>query len=93
MMHDIGWAVQMMRDGHRVTRAQWNGKDMYLFFNDNKKTQERLHRVENQKRNTVSFIKHDFLFEPHVVIKTADQKFIPWLCSQTDLLATDWSVV
>ena len=27
---------------------------------------------------------------PFVVIHTADDKFVPWLCSQTDLLATDW---
>jgi hypothetical protein len=23
-------------------------------------------------------------------MKTADEKFVPWLASQTDMLATDW---
>jgi len=27
---------------------------------------------------------------PYVYMKTADGKLVPWLCSQTDLLATDW---
>lgn len=27
---------------------------------------------------------------PYVYMKTADDKLVPWLCSQTDLLATDW---
>lgn len=30
---------------------------------------------------------------PYVYMKTADNKLVPWLCSQTDLLAMDWEVV
>lgn len=30
---------------------------------------------------------------PYVYIKTVDGKFVPWLCSQTDLLAMDWFLV
>lgn len=30
---------------------------------------------------------------PYVYMKTADGKLVPWLCSQTDLLAIDWGVV
>ena len=29
---------------------------------------------------------------PYVYMKTAQGDFVPWLCSQTDLLATDWQV-
>jgi hypothetical protein len=28
-----------------------------------------------------------------IIMKTADNKLIPWLASQTDLLADDWVVV
>ncbi len=27
---------------------------------------------------------------PYVYMKTADNHLVPWLCSQTDLLANDW---
>ena len=27
---------------------------------------------------------------PYVYMKTADNNLVPWLCSQTDLLAWDW---
>jgi hypothetical protein len=27
---------------------------------------------------------------PYVFMKTADDNLVPWLCSQTDLLADDW---
>ena len=30
---------------------------------------------------------------PYIYMKTADNKLVPWLASQTDVLATDWSVV
>jgi hypothetical protein len=30
--------------------------------------------------------------EPYVYMKTVQGTFVPWLCSQADLLATDWSV-
>lgn len=29
---------------------------------------------------------------PYVYMKTADNHLVPWLCSQTDLLAEDWDV-
>ena len=36
---------------------------------------------------------HSKMSAPYVYMKTADNKLVPWLCSQTDLLATDWEVV
>ncbi|HEY5959161.1 MAG TPA: DUF2829 domain-containing protein [Polyangiaceae bacterium] len=29
---------------------------------------------------------------PYVYMRTADAKLVPWLCSQTDLLADDWEI-
>lgn len=37
--------------------------------------------------------KTDFLQEQFLIMKTADNKFIPWLASQTDLLAEDWCLL
>lgn len=30
---------------------------------------------------------------PYIYMKTADDNLVPWLASQTDMLADDWSVV
>lgn len=30
---------------------------------------------------------------PYVYIKTVQGDLVPWLCSQTDLLASDWELV
>jgi len=36
---------------------------------------------------------HSKMSLPYVYMKTADHQMVPWLCSQTDLLATDWYVL
>lgn len=36
---------------------------------------------------------HSKMTEPYVYMKTAQGGLIPWLCSQADLLATDWGLV
>lgn len=33
---------------------------------------------------------HSKMTQPYVYMKTAEGNLVPWLCSQTDLLATDW---
>lgn len=30
---------------------------------------------------------------PYIYMKTADDKLVPWLASQTDMLAFDWELV
>ena len=30
---------------------------------------------------------------PYIYMKTADDELVPWLASQTDVLAEDWSIV
>jgi hypothetical protein len=70
--HDIGWAVDLMREGFLVRRAGWNGKGMWLG----------LHVSDAHSKMTL----------PYIYMSTAQGDLVPWLCSQTDLLSTDWEV-
>lgn len=72
-MMKIGDAIALLEQKHRVQRADWNGKNMYL---------------ELQIPDA-----HSKMSLPYVYMKTADDKLVPWLCSQTDLLANDWQIV
>jgi hypothetical protein len=36
---------------------------------------------------------HSKMSLPYIYMKTADDKLVPWLASQTDLLAEDWTRV
>lgn len=73
MKMGIGEAVKNLRDGSKVARSGWNGKNMYL----------ELQIPDANSKMTL----------PYVYMKTADNNLVPWLCSQTDLLAEDWEIV
>jgi hypothetical protein len=76
---DIGWAVKQLRKLNLVRRRGWNGKGMYLFF----LPEGEWHNVEDD---------HTVDFQDHVAMFTAQGNCVPWLCSQSDLLATDWEI-
>lgn len=82
-MFGIGEAVRQMQLGHAVARAGWNGKGMYLFAvgGDGASSEYEIDGVIVTAEEA-----------PYIMMKTAGDKFVPWLCSQMDLLATDWSV-
>lgn len=85
---NIGEAIQAMKSGQRVTRPGWNGKGMYLAYQpgypDGIKINANTAKATGQPEGTV------LKFLPYVMMRTADGSFVPWLCSQTDLLAEDW---
>lgn len=81
---DFGAAVAALKSGLRVARAGWNGKGMWLRYVDLCTDAEfRIHEIEPC---TGSWL-------PFIVMKTVDNKLVPWLASQTDVLATDWTIV
>ena len=87
--NDIGWAVAAMCGGMRVRRAGWNGKGMWLSLTPGRIVQAgQLWSPSNAAFAEGNGGSAEVL--PYVTMKTADNKIVPWLCSQTDLLATDW---
>lgn len=82
-MNTIGWAVKEMHNGEKVRRAGWNGKGMWLQYVSSGWSGPALPGCP---------IPADCESAPFIAMKTADNKFVPWLCSQTDLLATDWEL-
>jgi uncharacterized protein DUF2829 len=89
-MNEFGWALKQMRFGSKVARLGWNGKGMWLVLQKgypdgvpiNKNTSEATGIPEG---TVIKFL-------PYIMMKTAGDEFVPWLASQTDLLATDWMV-
>lgn len=75
-VHDIGWAVAGMRAGMRA-----GFKLARAGWNGKGMWLALQTPDENSKMGL-----------PYVYMSTADGKLVPWLCSQTDLLAQDWEV-
>ena len=95
---NFGHAIQAMKDGHRVQRAGWNGKGMWVVLISGMKLPPYNTQGTNRKVNdrTAQWIGKDKPLEtlPYFAMYTADGKWLPgWLASQTDMLANDWTIV
>lgn len=77
----FGLAVEALKAGHKVARAGWNGKGMWLAM------------VNSRQYDVANGIAKGTELLPWIGMKTADNKFVPWLASQTDVLAEDWVLV
>jgi hypothetical protein len=81
-------ALSKIKEGHRVARSGWNGKGMFIFLvNGSTFIVNREPLLSIMGEGTI------INYHPHIDMKTADNKVVPWLCSQTDMLADDWEIV
>lgn len=81
-------ALELVKEGHRVARAGWNGKGMFIFLVNGSKF-----IVNREPLLSIMGEGTEVKYHAHVDMKTADGQVVPWLCSQTDMLADDWCVV
>ena len=88
---DFGYAVKMMKEGKRVARAGWNGKGMFLSLVKGRDTD---YHVNSEVFGTGNDGNSQYQLPvlDAIYMKTADNKLVPWLASQTDLLSEDWVI-
>lgn len=86
---DFGEALRALKDGQRVTREGWNGKGMFVAYQagypDGIAINANTAQATDIPQGTVC------VFRPYLMMKAADDTFVPWVASQTDLLAEDWT--
>jgi hypothetical protein len=89
---DIGFAVNAMRV-HRlkVARTGWNGSGMWLVYQAGYPDGIAINRNTAEATGIAEGTVCKFL--PYIMMRTAAGAFVPWLCSQTDLLADDWHII
>jgi len=79
-------AVELLKEGERVMREGWNGKGMWLELILSK---DYIITIPPEKWKAYDNVE----FLSWIGMKTADNKFVPWVPSQTDILSTDWKVL
>jgi hypothetical protein len=85
---DFSDALRMAREGHRITREGWNGRGMYVVMQ--KAYPEGIPINQNTADATGLEVGTVRKFLPYLMFHTAQGDFVPWVASQTDLLAEDW---
>lgn len=82
---DFAWALRQIKQGKKLQREGWNGKGMFIFlvpgstFNVNRPPLLGIYK----EGTTIKY-------HSHIDMRTADGMIVPWLASQTDILADDW---
>ena len=87
---NFGEAIEALKNGEKVTRKGWNGKNMFLWLKPGTIIQEQwchdpvLLKLAQNNGGTIEAL-------PTICMKTADNKVLTgWFASQTDILAVDW---
>lgn len=81
-------ALELLKQGYKLQRAGWNGKGMFVFL-----VPGSTFKVNRPPLLGIYPEGTEINYHAHVDMKTADGMVVPWLVSQTDLLANDWQVL
>lgn len=85
---NFGEALDLLKQGRRVAREGWNGKGMFLFLVPGSRFQvNRPPLLGIYPEGTA------IGYRPHIDMKTAQGDIVPWVASQSDVLAEDWVLV
>jgi hypothetical protein len=76
---DFSIALALLKQGHSITREGWNGKGLSL-------------RLQNPDASSKMTLPYVYLEYPMGGVYPTGAR-VPWLASQTDLLANDWVVI
>ena len=87
-MKSFSEALVDLKQGLKVARCGWNGKGMFLFL-----VQGSTFKVNRPPLLGIYPEGTEINYHAHIDMKTADNKVVPWLASQTDVLAEDWVIV
>jgi hypothetical protein len=85
---NFGEALEALKSGKKVCREGWNGKGMFLFL-----VPGSTFKVNRPPLLGIYAEGTEINYHAHIDMKTADDKIVPWLASQTDVLSEDWMIL
>lgn len=93
---NFGEALEALKQGYRIQRKGWNGKEMFLFLlpaSDNIPTKA-IHDPKLKEVIEKEVGGDTFKALGSIRMFTADKKVLTgWLASQTDMLSEDWVIL
>ncbi|MBS1180433.1 MAG: hypothetical protein H6Q99_313 [Proteobacteria bacterium] len=85
---DFASVVRGLKAGKRFARAGWNGKGMFIFLVPGSRF-----TVNREPLLSILGDGAEVDYHAHIDMKTAQGYVVPWLASQADVLAEDWTEV
>ena len=85
---NFGLAIEAAKKGAKITRRGWNGKGMFLYY-----VPEGRYPARTDAAKSIATEDGKVDYGAYIAMKTAQGNVVPWLASQTDILADDWEVV
>lgn len=85
---NFGHALEILKGGACVAREGWNGKGMFLYL-----VPANAYPAQTGAAKAYWGADAKVPYGAYIAMKTAQDNVVPWLASQTDVLADDWSVV
>lgn len=93
---NFGQALEALKSGARVSRSGWNGKGMFLYHvpaNSYPAQTEVAKSFFGSKQDANDPAVPMVPYGAYIAMKTAQDNVVPWLASQTDVLAGDWEIL
>lgn len=85
---NFGSALEALKGGFKVERVGWNGKEMFVYL-----VGPGRYPPTTEAGRSLAGNDGNVAYKPYLALKCADGDVVPWLASQTDILANDWIVV
>ena len=82
---DFGKAIQLLKEGKKLQRRGWNGKEQYIELATNIS-------YKNTEEQTIN-AEHNAIGNKAIAFIGTSGTQIGWLASQADMLAEDWQIV
>ena len=90
---NFGQAIEALKDGKKVSRTGWNGKNMYLWLKPTTTIKSDWCK-DPMLKEIVDSNGGEAEALGTICMKTADNKILTgWLASQTDMLSEDWIIL
>lgn len=84
---NFGLALALLKAGRRLHRQGWNGTGMFVYLvGPGRYPPTTVPGELIAKEHSDGLVP----YRPYLALKTVDGDVVPWLASQTDILADDW---
>lgn len=81
----FGEAIKLLKEGKRLQREGWNGKNQYIELATNIS-------YKNAKGEIIN-VEHEAIGNNAIAFVGTSGVQIGWLASQSDMLAADWKII